>query len=83
MKASASREAIRARAALVAGTMLSGLAWQLPEFAQARAQPEGKRDGNQTRGHSATGMTHIAIQESLDGKAVEWMEHVSDEEYGS
>jgi quercetin dioxygenase-like cupin family protein len=26
-------------------------------------------------------MTHIAIQESLDGKAVEWMEHVSDEQY--
>ena len=30
-----------------------------------------------------TAMTHIAIQESLDGKAVEWMEHVTDEEYGS
>jgi len=27
-------------------------------------------------------MTHIAIQEALNGKAVEWMEHVSDEEYG-
>jgi len=26
-------------------------------------------------------MTHIAIQESLDGKAVEWMEKVSDEQY--
>ena len=26
-------------------------------------------------------MTHIAIQESLEGKAVEWMEHVSDEQY--
>jgi hypothetical protein len=26
-------------------------------------------------------MTHIAIQESLDGKAVEWMEHVTDEQY--
>ena len=26
-------------------------------------------------------MTHIAIQESLDGKAVEWMEHVPDEVY--
>jgi quercetin dioxygenase-like cupin family protein len=29
----------------------------------------------------ATAMTHIAIQESLDGKAVEWMEKVSDEQY--
>lgn len=28
-----------------------------------------------------TGMTHIAIQENLDGKVVEWMEHVTDEEY--
>jgi quercetin dioxygenase-like cupin family protein len=26
-------------------------------------------------------MTHIAIQEALNGKAVEWMEHVSDEQY--
>jgi len=28
-----------------------------------------------------TGMTHIAIQESLDGKNVDWMEKVSDEQY--
>jgi hypothetical protein len=26
-------------------------------------------------------MTHIAIQERLDGKVVDWMEHVSDEQY--
>lgn len=30
-----------------------------------------------------TGMTHIAIQEYLDGKAADWMEHVSDEQYQS
>ena len=29
-----------------------------------------------------TGMTHIAIQEEIDGKNVEWMEMVSDEQYG-
>ena len=29
-----------------------------------------------------TAMTHIAIQEALDGKAVDWMEHVTDEQYG-
>jgi quercetin dioxygenase-like cupin family protein len=29
----------------------------------------------------ATGMVHIAMQESLDGKHVAWMEHVTDEEY--
>jgi quercetin dioxygenase-like cupin family protein len=28
-----------------------------------------------------TAMTHIAIQEKLDGKVVEWMEKVSDEQY--
>ena len=28
-----------------------------------------------------TAMTHIAIQEALDGKAVERMEKVSDEQY--
>jgi hypothetical protein len=26
-------------------------------------------------------MTHIAIQEKRDGKVVDWMEKVSDEEY--
>jgi quercetin dioxygenase-like cupin family protein len=31
---------------------------------------------------SETGMSHIAIAESLDGKTVDWMEHVSDEQYG-
>lgn len=30
-----------------------------------------------------TSMTHIAIQEALDGKVVEWMEHVTDEQYGA
>jgi quercetin dioxygenase-like cupin family protein len=28
-----------------------------------------------------TAMTHIAIQEQLDGKVVEWMEKVTDEQY--
>ena len=34
--------------------------------------------------HGATAtesMTHIAIQEAQDGKTVDWMEHVSDEQY--
>jgi quercetin dioxygenase-like cupin family protein len=29
-----------------------------------------------------TAMTHIAIAEALDGKAVDWMEKVSDQQYG-
>ena len=28
-----------------------------------------------------TAMSHIAIQEKLDGKVVDWMERVSDEQY--
>ena len=30
-----------------------------------------------------TSMTHIAIQETLDGTSVDWMEKVSDEQYGT
>ena len=30
---------------------------------------------------ATTGMTHIAIQESLNGKVVDWMEKVTDEQY--
>ncbi len=31
----------------------------------------------------ATAMSHIAIMESLDGKVVDWMEHVTEEQYGA
>ena len=30
-----------------------------------------------------TTMTHVAIQENLDGKVVDWMEKVSDQQYTS
>ena len=39
---------------------------------------------NEKHWHGATpttAMTHIAIQEALDGKVVEWMEKVSEEQY--
>ena len=32
---------------------------------------------------ATTGMTHLAIQESLNGSTVEWMEQVSAEQYGA
>jgi quercetin dioxygenase-like cupin family protein len=41
---------------------------------------------NEKHWHGATAttaMTHIAIQENLNGKVVDWMEKVSDEEYSS
>lgn len=30
----------------------------------------------------ATALTHIAVQERLDGRTVDWLEKVSDEQYG-
>jgi len=39
---------------------------------------------NEKHWHGAaatTAMTHIAIAEALDGKVVDWMEHVTDAEY--
>jgi quercetin dioxygenase-like cupin family protein len=39
---------------------------------------------NEKHWHGATpttAMTHIAIQEALDGKVVDWIEHVTDEQY--
>ena len=39
---------------------------------------------NEKHWHGAsptTAMTHIAIQEALDGKTVEWLEQVTDEQY--
>ncbi len=41
---------------------------------------------NEKHWHGAspnTAMTHIAVQESLDGINVEWLEHVSDKQYNS
>ena len=30
---------------------------------------------------ATTGMSHMAIQEKLDGRTVDWMEQVTDEQY--
>lgn len=43
--------------------------------------PPGHRHWHWHGASPTTAMTHIAIQESLDGKNVEWMEHVTDEQY--
>ena len=32
-------------------------------------------------GRPTTAMSHIAIQETLNGKVVDWLEKVTDEEY--
>ena len=65
----------------------SGLGW-----AQCEGGPiEEIRPGdvvwfapNEKHWHGATptnAMTHIAIQEAFEGKVVQWMDHVTDEEY--
>ena len=41
---------------------------------------------NEKHWHGATAttaMTHIAIQEVLNGSPVDWLEHVTDEQYGA
>ena len=48
---------------------------QCAHLSLTRSAPSGPR------AWPTTPMTHIAIQEALDGKIVEWMEKVSDEEY--
>jgi quercetin dioxygenase-like cupin family protein len=32
--------------------------------------------------NATTALTHIAVQEKLDGKVVDWMEKVTDQQYG-
>lgn len=39
----------------------------------------GEKHWHGASAHS--GMTHIAVHERLDGKAVDWLEHVTDEQY--
>jgi quercetin dioxygenase-like cupin family protein len=41
--------------------------------------PPGEKHWHGAKANTA--MTHIAIQEQLDGKAVDWLEKVSDEQY--
>ena len=61
------------------------------ELKRNGSQPSGKGPDEYSRcpprekhWHGATpttSMTHIAILEHLDGKTVDWMEKVSDEQY--
>ena len=43
--------------------------------------PPGQKHWHGASAHSF--MTHIAIQEHLDGKVVDWLEKVSDKQYGN
>ena len=67
--------------------IISGIGWVQKENSTVEEVHPGDVvwfDANEKHWHGATktnGMTHIAIQENLNGKLVEWMEKVSDEQY--
>ena len=67
--------------------ILAGIGWVQKENGPVEEVHPGDVvwfEANKKHWHGATktnGMTHIAIQENLNGKVVEWMEKVSDEEY--
>ena len=44
-------------------------------------RPSGREGGHWHGASSTTALTHIAVQEQVDGKNVEWMEQVSDDQY--
>ncbi len=52
--------------------------------AEARTSSKGSDPSGVKHWHGAsadTGMSHIALRESTDGKVVDWLEPVSDEQY--
>ncbi|MET3878548.1 cupin domain-containing protein [Chitinophaga sp. OAE865] len=65
----------------------SGLGWVQREGGPVEEVHPGdivwfEADEKHWHGASATvGMSHIAIQESLDGKVVDWLEQVTEEQY--
>ena len=67
--------------------IISGIGWVQKEGGPVEEVHPGDVvwfEPNEKHWHGATatnGMSHIAIQENLNGKVVEWMEKVSDEEY--
>ena len=67
--------------------VMSGLGWAQREggpIEEIRPRDVVWFAAGEKHWHGATpanAMTHIAIQEAMDGKAVDWLEHVTDEQY--
>jgi quercetin dioxygenase-like cupin family protein len=65
----------------------SGLGWTQQEDGQVEVMRPGdivQCPPNVRHWHGGTpttSCTHVAIAESLDGKSVEWLEHVTDQQY--
>jgi quercetin dioxygenase-like cupin family protein len=68
--------------------IVSGLGWVQREGGPVEEVRPGDVvwfEPNEKHWHGASatnGMSHIAIQENLNGKVVDWLEHVTDEQYG-
>lgn len=67
--------------------IISGLGWVQREGGPVEEVHPGDIvwfEANEKHWHGASatvGMSHIAIQESLDGKVVDWLEQVTEEQY--
>ncbi|SEO59314.1 Cupin domain protein [Mucilaginibacter gossypiicola] len=69
--------------------IVSGLGWVQREGGPVQEVRPGDVvwfEANEKHWHGASatnGMSHIAIQENLNGKVVDWLEHVTDEQYNA
>ncbi|WP_413670681.1 cupin domain-containing protein [Mucilaginibacter sp. Mucisp86] len=67
--------------------IVSGLGWVQREGGPVQEVRPGDVvwfEPNEKHWHGASaanGMSHIAIQENLNGKVVDWLEHVTDDQY--
>ena len=67
---------------IISGTGLIGLRNEAPQLVKAGDTVWIPPDEEHGHGASATNsMTHIAIQEALNGSVAEWLEKVSDDQY--
>ena len=67
---------------IINGTGLIGLRNEAPQLVKAGDTVWIPPDEEHWHGASATNsMTHIAIQEALDGRVAKWLDKVSDNEY--
>ena len=67
---------------IINGTGLIGLRNEAPQLVKAGDTVWIPPDEEHWHGASATNsMTHIAIQEALNGSVAEWLEKVSDDQY--
>ena len=67
---------------VVSGVGLVGLRNEQPQVIKAGDTVWIHREEHWHGASASSDMAHIAIQEALDGRHIEWLEKVSDEDYG-